>query len=175
MTLNFSTHWGPDMGMIAGKPTYFVHKIWNGLVKEHLYDVFDERHMHKEYFIKFEERMHFRSHLHPKIHTIRRGNRWKRGDKIHMVIHNRTENRFQFAPMLKCTGVQDFEIKYTFEVDHLGEGVMKPHMFIDGIKLSFGQISRLAINDGFDRVQDFYKFFCNDFKGQIIHWVDGMY
>jgi hypothetical protein len=37
------------------------------------------------------------------------------------------------------------------------------------------EMIRLARNDGFDSVEDFFSFFPEDFKGKIIHWTDLRY
>jgi len=48
-----------------------------------------------------------------KIHTIRRGSRWRKGMKIHFQIWDGKpyrSNSIQFAPVIECTGAQDIEI-----------------------------------------------------------------
>ena len=37
------------------------------------------------------------------------------------------------------------------------------------------QMETLAIADGFDSIEDFFKYFTNDFTGKIIHWTDLKY
>ena len=36
-------------------------------------------------------------------------------------------------------------------------------------------LEQLAINDGFNNYEDFFKWFSSDFQGQIIHWTDLRY
>lgn len=170
MTLGFSIHWPDKMGELAGKPTYFIQKIWNGLIKEHILDVYDEKEIHREYYRQFDEIIEFDTELPPKLHTIRRGNRWRKGMKIHMTIHNRTKKRFQFAPVLECTGVQNVEIDHWW-YDEEKTAANFPTVKINGKSLEWKDIENLALNDGFPSVEDFFKFFDSDFKGQIIHWA----
>lgn len=127
--------------------------------------------------------------INPKKHTIRldNGNRWKEGNLIHAVINNRTPSRYQFAPIIKCTSVQIIEIKdlsqsskipcsYVAKVVVRGETYIKPFdVFIDGFHLSYNELEKLAINDGFDSVEQFFQWFNEDFTGKIIHWTDEKY
>ena len=46
---------------------------------------------------------------------------------------------------------------------------------IDGKWLDDSQIEKLALNDGFDSVKDFFNWFSEDFVGKIIHWTDARY
>jgi hypothetical protein len=175
MTLGFSTH-------INGKPTYFVEKIWNGIYEMH----------YQEYWICFEKELQERNialHKAPatlskKIHTIRADpkDRWKPGNKIHMVTGNRTPKRFQFAPVLECVSTQEIEIKWTSSPYHK----ICFGLFIEGglYGTAYGQdkitdvdktIYDLAINDGFDSLDDFFQFFDEDFTGKIIHWTGHKY
>lgn len=178
MTLGFSTHWGPEMGELAGKPTYFVDKITVSL--DLSIDQFE--------YYKFEYTKKTGKELYtfpgvlisPKPHTIRRGHRWKKGDKIHMVIHNRTKDRFQFVPVIECTGVQDIEISFspTFDPPEIKVNKLinyRPYVNVDGNDLTAQGIEELATNDGFPSVESFFNFFDKDFDGQIVHWTDIRY
>ena len=100
MTLGFSTRWPDKMGELGGQPTYFIQKIWNGLIKEHILDVYDEKEIHREYYRQLDKIIEVHTKLPPKLHTIRHGQRWKKGMKIHMVIHNRTKKKISV-----CSGV----------------------------------------------------------------------
>lgn len=182
MTLGFSTHWGPEMGPLAGMPTYFPDKImksmWEYYGKETNFFI---NNWSKETEEKFELVKPFRDmsamereRLTPKPHTIRRGHRWKKGDKIHMVINNRTKDRFQFAPVIKCTKVDSVEINhwwYDEEKTTSNFSTVK----INGKSLEWKDIEKLSENDGFPSVESFFDFFNEDFEGQIIHWTDLRY
>lgn len=167
MTLGFSTQ-------INGKPNCFIEKTWRSITDEQLIPV-PEFHRnryaqyHRDNFGCFWDGLYNSRYLFPKRHTIREdaSNRWRPGMYIHFAINNRTKNRFQFAPVLKCVSVQEIEIipvgKY---------GMVK----IDGQNLLFVKsFEQLAINDGFDSVEDFFAYFNKDFKGKIIHWTNLKY
>ena len=103
-----------------------------------------------------------------KIHSIRKGNRWKAGDKIHMVYGSRTKQRRQFR-LDTVVSVQDIIIDF----DNGG-------IWIDGVQeydLEPLTNKRLAINDGFAHLVYFVRFFkkAGRFEGQIIHWTDKRY
>lgn len=148
MTLGFSTRF-PD-----GSPTKFQQKILLPYLQP-LQKCFPE--------------------MLPKIHTFRLGNRWRAGMKMHLVVNNRTPQRYQFGkdiPELEyCNGVQDCIIRtvnipmqaYSVEVD--GNEV-DPLLF--------------AVNDGFNSPDQFFGWFGHPFKstehvGQIVHFTDFRY
>lgn len=117
----------------------------------------------------------------PKIHTIREGHRWKAGTKMHMAIGVRTKDYYQFntgeyAALDHCVSVQDIEIVdandyVAREVLVRGDGEFSEFYR----KLSYTEIEMLAINDGFDSVDEFWNWFQHDFVGQIIHFTDFRY
>jgi hypothetical protein len=176
MTLGFSTKWPKQMGGLAGQPNYFIDKIWHTLIDDNLSDAskLDEYSLkHRKLFGDFWHNDFRRSP--GKNHTIRAGHRWKAGMIIHPVIKNRTKNRFQFAPTMPCKSVQKIEIEYE-------EG--SPNVYINNQLIywhtkrnTFGELKmrEIAINDGFDSVEDFFAYFNTDFKGQIIHWTNLKY
>lgn len=151
MTLSFKTQ-------INGVSNYFVEKILSGIeplsLRHELPEVVDYNVFTK---------------CPAKIHTIRedKKDRWKAGNKIHFVINNRTKNRLQFAPVLPCVSTQKIIIEYS--------AFFPPLVAVDGRKLNRWEIKELAINDGFDSVEDFFSWFNEDFTGKIIHWTDCLY
>lgn len=171
MTLSFSTTWPPRMAKWAGNPNYFVEKIWTALTEGY-----------REPGELGENKMH------PKLHTIRHDphDRWKAGILIHPVINNRTPHRFQFAPEFPCAGVQSIKIKYNnsanpwmyFDISvwddktNKGRGVI---VSIDNKILSSLDVLKLAINDGFESLEQFFAYFNEDFEGKLIHWTDLRY
>lgn len=98
-----------------------------------------------------------------KIHTIRedKTNRWKPGNKIQMATGVRTKKYNCFKEAV-CVAVQSIEIT-------------KNKVYIDGKKLNKQEIKTLAINDGFNGIVDFFKWFNQDFAGKIIHWTHFQY
>jgi hypothetical protein len=109
--------------------------------------------------------------MHPKLHTIRAGARWKPGHKIHFCVNPRTPDYFQFAPVILVQATEAIVIKWT----SAGE----PCLYIDGKLRAVGHDAplwaRLAQNDGFPDTAAFFRWFKNDFSGQIIHWTGLIY
>lgn len=137
MTLAFQTKWTKNIGELAGKPNFFVEKIWKGIYE--YYRLIDLDALKSEDFsgntpgyqiakrVYLEDQMSFYEDefkylfgeklinkwtVASKLHTIRPdpSNRWKPGAKIHFVINNRTKDRFQFAPVVEVKSVQKIEI-----------------------------------------------------------------
>jgi|SRR5690606_8875315 len=166
MTLSFSTHWPDKMPKeIATTPNGFVEKIWRSMPEDIIDKEFDK------YLPKLEELGYPMANdminITPKIHTIRKGNRFKKGDWIHPVIHNRTKRRYQFIPTFACAGTQSFKISYTEN---------KPHVFIDGKLYSdYEYLEMLALKDGFPDLESFFSWFNEDMDGQIVHWTGFRY
>jgi len=172
------------MGELAGQPNYFIEKIWAGLpfcgdTKTDYYNncIFNRGKGWDNPLVDEGEYFSFLS----KLHTIRRdsNSRWRSGMDIHMVINNRTKNRFQFAPVMECKSVQTIEILHA-----LGHALVKIdgeffgeiyHYGFDDIHEYTNDLEVLAINDGFPSVEAFFQYFNKDFKGKIIHWTDLKY
>lgn len=155
------------------KRTYFIEKIWKSIEQSKP----ELERLRAEYAKAYEEKFDClwdgsltKPDLMPKPHTIREDakDRWHPGKLIHMVVFNRTKNQFQFAPVLVCTAVQKFEI--TAETNDV-----PPQVYIDGRWLVIDEIEQLAKNDGFETVDEFFKYFNKDFTGKIIHWTDLRY
>ena len=106
-----------------------------------------------------------------KIHTIRSGDRWKKGMIIHPATGVRTENYKQITDdVLMVMSTQHIWIDYFSKAIIIDEKLMKH----EGEKHLFVQ------NDGFDNVDDFFEAFKaihpgTFFEGQIIHWTDYQY
>lgn len=175
MTLSFSTAWPKSMDDLAGEPNNFVNKIWAGLIQR------KEAPAYGEVLYEWGIEPSNVIGLPPKLHTIRedKHNRWKPGVKIHPVINNRTKDRFQFAPTLVCTGVQEIHIQHypgqilTYVDRQLFGDVF--HHGLDDIYEYTNDLETLAINDGFPSVEAFFRWFNKDFGGKIIHWTDLKY
>jgi len=174
-----------------GKKTNFPFKIWKGLQLgigdyqvgfkvrfEWLEKCFENGCISKQNWNEYF------GWMPSKIHTIRadKKNRWKAGNKIHFVINNRTKDYFQFAPVLECRSVQEIEIIWgkpenpLFDVRvYIDQKLF--YQRIGGVSSAFRrlQMEELAQLDGFDSVEDFFKWFSTDFKGKIIHWTNFRY
>jgi hypothetical protein len=175
MILPFSTQ-------LNGKPTYFPEKILKslldlyqgnemivGLIHESVYDYSQYK---KDDFINILDLI---EESKPKKHTIRedKKDRWQFGYLIDFFINTRTVNMFRFAPRINVVRVQKIEIIYNEEIcESLGP---EPAILVDGVCLNIFQIEKLAENDGFDSVVDFFNYFNTDFTGKLIHWTDLKY
>ncbi len=171
MMLEFSTHWPDRMPKhMAGHPTYFSEKILETLLRDKFIKV--PKADWSKYLIGTPASNYIIGSKQGKLHTIRRDKlkQWKKGMDIHFVINHFSPQRFQFAPVIKCTGTQKLEIRYT---DPDGYKYAEPRVYIDGLWIT--NVEQLATNDGFDSVADFFAWFRKDFTGKIIHWTDFRY
>ena len=104
-----------------------------------------------------------------KIHTIRKGHRFKPGDKIHAATGVRTK-RYRCFNEMECVSVQGITLTPM--------GKYFPIIKIDD-KFVYGDaLSMLVKNDGFDDARDLAEWFNlkdESFDGQIIHWTDFTY
>lgn len=188
MILGFKTQ-------INGKPTYFVSKIWIGI--ESKFSQFNEKgnrlfNFPKEYIQCGQKGLLTFQRPKPKLHTIRedKTDRWKPGMMIDFFINVRTKDMFRFAPRVPVISLQTIKITRT---DHLSLNCYPGQMWIqnifiggiqfkrafmvqiDGAIINHSTLNELAINDGFDSLDDFFNWFCDDFEGKIIHWTDKKY
>lgn len=159
---------------INGKPTMFIEKIWQSLLRDNVEMNINEFEVTFKKCLPLIGKMKV-GEYYQKKHTIRKDTkrRWKEGMDIHMVINNRTKDRFQFAPVLKVKSIQRVFMTYAYN-DLI-------QISVDGTEL-FGHDQRLifAKNDGFDTWEDFFNWFypiiMNDpkeqFSGILIHWTD---
>lgn len=130
-----------------------------------------------------------------KIHTIRedKNDRWKTGRKIDPWYKNPRNVKqnpmslIQYAckhlinPIgechfpKRCISTQDLEIRWSYETFTGRKAFVT--IYIDGVSCYNGKWSvlDLAKNDGFDSLEDFFKWFDKPFKGKIIHWTDFRY
>jgi hypothetical protein len=176
MILPFSTQ-------MNGKPTMFTNKIVKSMWQHYPLQMKELALSRKlpEHYV-FEDLTVFKEEeLNPKLHTIRedKTDRWHIGTKIDFFINCRQPTMFRFAPVLPVVSVQKVEIKWISMTKPLGE--RRPWVRIDGKNIFTiehfitEEMTQLALNDGFDNVQDFFAYFKEDFKGKIIHWTDLKY
>tara|TARA_R110002012_G_scaffold190633_1_gene358222 strand:- start:30523 stop:31059 length:537 start_codon:yes stop_codon:yes gene_type:complete len=178
MTLGFMQHFPKGIKVLEGQPTHFLEKIWEAILQKGIevnaleFSDLGRKVLPKNYKVG--------THA-PKLHTMRMDekNLWKAGNDIHFVINNRTPQRFQFAPVVKCVSTQEVEIKYqNISFQNKGVNPIKTvSVTIDG-KTEWGfhdMVKKLAINDGFESVEDFFSYFNTDWKGTLIHWTDLKY
>lgn len=172
MNLNFSYKFPINGGNLSGKLTNFVEKIWTGFpIKQE-----DWSKDYEKEFYKLYGNPHSPEGICPyqKIHTIRKdkSERWKVGNKIHFTIGARTKKHFQFAPVISVKSIQSIQIKpEKRHVVYQGTKVIDSPVFIDERPLKAKEIKELALNDGFDSVDDLFEWFDEDFQGKLIHWT----
>jgi len=162
--LSFSTVF-PSHHPRKGEPTYFVQKIWKGLVEEpddalYSHDVAGHWSVYKE----------IHNTIKPKFHTLRAGNRFKVGDFFLPRIWSGKpycSKQFSIWNPIQVRKTWDVKItieKFTFEL--LLEGKLPK------------DLEEIAINDGLS-VYDFiywfrYKKSHFEMDGQIICWNDSI-
>lgn len=107
-----------------------------------------------------------------KVHTIRRGFRWKAGNTIQFATGVRTKNYNQFKSGV-CDGVEEIRIMYV-------DGDLEVR--VGGHTLAMVERLELAKKDGFDDYHEFVRWFYDatekgkeDFLGQIVHWTKMRY
>ncbi len=107
-----------------------------------------------------------------KVHTIRvdKANRWKAGNNLEAYNgpYWKGQKRIKFFEGT-CHSTQAITIRYGDNKLH------RPAIEVDGTLLSELECIHLAINDGFNSLDDFLKWFDDDFTGKIIHWTELKY
>ncbi len=185
MTLGFKEYF-PD-----GGASNFVQKIWVSLLESGICDTERLREYHARYTEKNKEGLKFDFNnlgYNAKNHTIREDLKglWHPEKKIHPVINNHTADRFQFAPTFRCFSVQKIDFNWGLTTNFLarfpcckvkkkdlGKPLISksPCILIDRKLLSAKEVEILALNDGFESTEAFFKYFNKDFSGKIIHWT----
>lgn len=184
MILPFSTQ-------INGKPSEFVSKIWIGI--EYKFSEFNYKgnrlfNFPKEYIECGQKGLLTFQRQKPKIHTIRedKKDRWKVGTKIDFFINVRQKNMFRFAPVLQVVCIQKIKIRWYSPSDE----TKTARIYIDDKSFACAiwhkgkednpiytgkGFLKFCQNDGFDTIDDFFKYFDKDFEGKLIHWTDKRY
>lgn len=100
-----------------------------------------------------------------KLTTIRDSDKWKPGTPIEFVeVDENKEGQFTTGICIEaCSIMIEPNIKMVTIGAFAGEGYIAKS-FRDG------EIEEIAKDDGFDSVDDFWIYFNEDFKGQIISW-----
>lgn len=119
-----------------------------------------------------------------KLHTIREDSkdRWKVGVCMHMATGVRSKKYNCFKQDI-CKGTQQIVIEYRIESieEILSTEILVSidnQYFYDNLTSDSKTIERmkkLALNDGFDSIDDFFDWFYTDFTGKLIHWTDLRY
>lgn len=181
----------PFSQFINGRPTYFVEKIWWGLLQEGKANFSECNQYQKQHIAKFgtywplEPVESIEKRNRPKLFTIRdkkSAARWKPGMNVHMVINNRSPKRFQFAPTIKLVAKQEVIISRevvkgsVWACVKIGEVEYQDRIEHVDTMLSAQRIQELATLDGFNTVNDFFDYFSQGqpefvFEGYFLHWT----
>ena len=145
----------------SGESTNFVEKFWESVGlpdKEYCFNLPDEY----QSFLRQDNNVIWAKH-----HTIRSGNRWKKGDYFSPRVWSGkpyNSKMITIAPDILITDILDFKI-------------LNGLIFIDGESFNFGEkiIYNIAKNDGLNRIDllDWFKYPA-PFSGQIIIWNESI-
>lgn len=156
----------------AGKPTYFVEKIWKSLWDQNkAHDIHLYQEPHDEFFHPMGANDMRNVHqFKAKHHTIRGGNRWKEGDYFSPRVWSGkpyNSKQIQFAPDIKIERVYDFTIDPLKTGDIYLNGW---YVFMDRYS-NILNVHEIANNDGLSK-EDMLAWFKHPkpFIGQIIVW-----
>jgi hypothetical protein len=162
--ITFSRHF-PATHPSKGEKTRFVERIWSGLLP-----MFNRKLMHSWldehdgvlWDISYVDWL-IKNQVPPKIHTIRKGCRFKKGDDFSFRVWSGNpyaSKQVQFAPDLFVIDTP------RFKTDGL-------HYYVNNER-KWGQSSMLADNDGL-LLADFAAWFPEPMEGQIILWHKNPY
>jgi hypothetical protein len=161
----FSTQF-PKIHPRVGEPTDFVAKIWRSYFDFfEINDILCHLIPKKEPDILFEflpSDIQFFENLFPKGQTIRKGQRWVKGDFFNAKIWAGKPYKSKQVSILESLRILKV---YHFERDMLGI------FFLEGKALETDIVEVIAKNDGLS-LQDFMDWFPYGFEGQIIVWSD---
>ena len=97
-----------------------------------------------------------------KLHTIRQKPIAVGTMMNHIVYPYHKERRCVLSNF--CTAIQNISIVPDARA-----------IFVDGKELSKSDMEKLAENDGFETMDDFWTFFNEPYQGMIIHWTNTKY
>jgi len=179
MNLGFMQTWPKHMGEWAGQPTYFIEKIHRGMkTLQPRLRVSEAAEFYAAHIKKFGKGWDASMEmLAPKLHTMREDphDRWHAGKLIHFAINNQRKNYFRFAPVMECVSTQKVEIKEwlmcSSDQCYQTKNERIWTIDVDGIRLKATQIEELAINDGFESMEQFFTWFNKPATYKLIHWT----
>lgn len=150
----------------AGQPTFFVEKFYNSIDPEQKMNVWNRSDLS---FVN-EKAM---NECLPKHHTIRSGNRWKKGEYFSpRVWSGKPYNSPQITlcQNVLITDVYDFEIKNAYKMlplDYDTDIIINHNFFHTDSEI----MKVVAKNDGLTLAELLQWFkYPKEFKGQVICW-----
>lgn len=137
----------------AGQPTNFLPKIW-----ESFGEVGHDLKLTQDINLALE------GNWNPKKHTIRSGNRWKKGDMFSPRVWS---GRPYCSRQVRISDDKELHEVWDIEIDIAGDSSI---VRLEGKYLSRGGIERLAENDGLS-YEEFKAWFNKPlFTGQVLVW-----
>lgn len=159
--------------------TFFQERILTGLINNG-FDV-PEKYLADNPYLN----RNLVGNIAPKIHTARSVGAAKRkvGDKIHFTVNPRTEDSYQFAPVVTITRVDVMEVicrkikQGTEEFDVLLNGELLGLACVNGgiVTRINPELEAFVKNDGFTKKELFFKWFNDSGIYELISWTDHWY
>lgn len=143
--------------MAAGRPTMFVERYIAGLNRSDF--VVSNVRGGDFGWLDYKNR--------PKLHTIRKGRRWKKDDKASVRIWTGKPCR---SPQQIISDEITIKAVYSFKI-------IEGRFFLDNQQIWLSKVREISTNDGFDNGQDFLDWFQYPlyFDGQIVCFSDVKY
>lgn len=176
--ITFSTSF-PSYHPKAGQPTWFIEELWKNFYPDGVpKDLFNKM----EFAFPVGEFWGFNTifpTIIPKIHTIRKGNRWKAGDLASLRVWSGKPYNSKQVIIVD----HDVKIVKTYEFRKRGRSIFIDEKQIPLLLATIGHgtikqqtdLRLLAKNDGLE-VKDFLDWFNKpNFSGQIICFSDPLY
>ncbi len=171
--ITFSRHYQTNHQK-KGEPTYFVEQIWKSLGNEFVEneaikiaasftdlrkDSISDFGAMKD--IHFDKIMSF----NPKHHTIRKGYRWKVGDKFSPRVWSGkpyVSKQIIIAPDIEIKKIWDFS-----------RDLISDKYYLNGHEIDADKLELIAKNDGLN-IEDFKAWINKPFLGQILCWNESI-
>jgi hypothetical protein len=193
MILPYSHKFNSKLPIIGDQPTDFLNKIWRGLIVNDLanYDQYDYLMQGaNQKFKDHEEKIFFNDNIKKsntiKIHTMRKDitDFWQTNKSINSFYFTSRPHMTKIHPTLPVVNIQ--KIKIVHDLEHVTVIIFSGteiSMMKKIIKVGKNflmpdhddSILKMAQNDGFLNLKQFFTFFNKDWEGKIIHWTNKMY
>lgn len=170
--ITFSTQF-PTTHPKKGEPTYFVEQIYNSIGIDFtnrkwiglLNDINSKDNDHLERLAGFVfGRINYKM-SNQKHHTIRKGYRWKVGDKFSPRVWSGkpyASKQIIIAPDIEIKKIWDFS-----------RDLISDKYYLNGHEIDAGNLELIAKNDGLS-VEDFKAWINKPFLGQILCWNESI-
>jgi len=158
----------PKGNVKEGKPTFFPEGIWTFLLGKGMPDVYD---FAGNYMRECDVKDIDLDTSKLKLHTIRKGNRWKVGDWFSPRVWSGKPYRSKTVALY-----HDMQVKQVFEIEIKDSRITIEGQYfgsyVDGAFTD--NIEKLAENDCLSLYEFVHWFGNKHFKGQIICWSENV-